>query len=359
MATDPLLSHLTPVTISGPSTSEVFDFKPRKKEWSLRAAEGTVKINEWLGEVEGWNREWRRTYRESKHSGDGYLRPADRLKKGRKTGMGSIGEEEEGAMLDGSMPVRRSLFSGDSGTGGSGGLIVKDDRPEVGAVEAPKLQTDSPGLGRGGKQLTRYQFKMQRQRAVEVVNGERSEPDQIDDKKVPELDRQRRLADDERVGLGDVALAGRAKAREAKHQREREVQGVKAKTSVFSSPTGLGETVEEGLLPIELSEKVVKREISRDPTRATSASKNRSVALRSSMPTLGKALAKDREPRFILGLDSWATSTTTRYKVCIISSFGSISADCFDSRQRAGRRPWLLVDKVTALQAGHKNSPAE
>ncbi|PUU72943.1 hypothetical protein B9Z19DRAFT_607254 [Tuber borchii] len=180
----------------------------------------------------------------------------------------------------------------------------------------------------------------------------------FDDKKFQEFDRQRRLAEDERVRLADVALAEREKAREAKQQREREIEEerVKAETSVFSSPTGLGETVEEGVLPIELSEKVAKREISRDPTRATSASKNRSVAPRSSTPTLGKAFAKDQKQRFTLGSSSSAPNTTAGYKVRIVSGFGSISADCFDSGQRAGRRPGLLIDKVIALQAGRKNS---
>ena len=75
----------------------------------------------------------------------------------------------------------------------------------------------------------------------------RSKPDQIDDKKFLELDRQRRLADNEQVGVGDVALSVGAKAREDKQHREREIEeGVKAKTSVFSSPPGLGETAERG-----------------------------------------------------------------------------------------------------------------
>ena len=179
----------------------------------------------------------------------------------------------------------------------------------------------------------------------------------LDDKKFQELDRQRRLAIDERGRLADVALAEREKAREAKQQREREIEErVKAETSLFSSPTGLGETVEEGMLPIELSEKVAKREISRDPTGATSASKNRSVASRSSTPTLGKALAKDRKPRFTFGSSPSAPRTTAGYKVCIFSSFGTISTDCVDSGRRAGRTPGLLIEKVIALQAGRANS---
>jgi len=163
----------------------------------------------------------------------------------------------------------------------------------------------------------------------------------FDDKKFQELDRQRRLAEDERVRLADVALAEREKAREARQQREREIEEerVKAETSVFSSPTGLGETVEEGMLPIELSEKVAKREISRDPTRATSASKNRSVAPRSSTPTLGKVLAKDQKQRFTLGSGSSAPSAAAGYKVCIVSSFRSISADFLTAANKQGGGP--------------------
>ena len=175
LSTDPLLCHLTPETIIRLSTSGDFDFEPGEKAWSLRAAEDTVKVNEWLREVEGWNREWRRTYRESKDAGDRYLPPADRPEKRRKPDTGSIREDEEGAMLDGSKPVWWRLYSEENGTGGSGGLIVKDDTPEAMAVEAPKPQTDLPGLRRGGKPLTPYQLGMQRQRAMEA----RSEPDQI------------------------------------------------------------------------------------------------------------------------------------------------------------------------------------
>jgi len=170
LATDPLLSHLTPVTIIRLSTSGDFDFEPGEKEWSLRAAEGIVKVNEWLHEVEGWNREWRRSYRESKDAGDGYLPPVDRPKKRRKTGMGSIREEEEDAMLDGSKSVRRRLFSEDNGTGKSEGIIVKDGTLRVGVVESPGPQADSPSLKRSGKPLTPYQLKMQRQRAAEMGN---------------------------------------------------------------------------------------------------------------------------------------------------------------------------------------------
>ena len=179
LATDPLLCHLTPGTITRLSTSGDFDFEPGEKEWSLRAAEGTVKVNEWLRGVESWNREWQRAYRESRNAGKGYLPPADRPEKGWKTGMGNIREDEGGAMLDGSKSVRWRLFSEDNGTGGSGGVIVKDDTSEVMAVEAPKPQTDSLGLRRGGKPLTPYPLKVQRQRAAEVGNGGRSEPDQI------------------------------------------------------------------------------------------------------------------------------------------------------------------------------------
>ncbi|RPB00192.1 hypothetical protein L873DRAFT_836320 [Choiromyces venosus 120613-1] len=195
LATDPLLSRLTPVTITRLSASGDFEFQPGEKEWSLRAVEGTVKVNEWLREVEGWNREWRRSYRESKDTGDGYLPPTDRPKKRRKTGMGSIREEEED---DGSKSVRRRLFSEDKGAGRSEDVVVKNDTPKVEvpkveAVETSKLQTDSPSLGRGGKPLTPYQLKMQRQRAAKAEknlmpdNGT-PEPDQTPVKHVEKID---------------------------------------------------------------------------------------------------------------------------------------------------------------------------
>ena len=145
MATDPLLCHLSPGTIVRLSTSGDFNFEQGEKEWSLRAAEGNVKVNEWLGEVEGWNREWRRTYRESKDVGDGYLPPADRFGKGRETGMGRIGDEDEGPILDGSKPVRRRLFSEDNGTGGSGAVIVKDDTPGVEKIGAKQEREEKKG----------------------------------------------------------------------------------------------------------------------------------------------------------------------------------------------------------------------
>ena len=143
-----------------------------------------------------------------------------------------------------------------------------------------------------------------------------------------ELDRQRRLAEDERMRLADITLAEREKAREAKQQRERKIEErVKVETSALSSPTDLSETMEEGMLLIELSEKVAKRKISRDPTRSTSTPKSRSVAPRRSRPALGKALRKDQKQRFTLDSSSSAPSTTGGYKLCIVSGFGSINAD--------------------------------
>ena len=150
MPTHLLLSHLTPVTIIDPSTSEVFDFELVQVEWPPRATEGTVQVNEWLGEVEGWNREWRRTYRESK---DIYL-------------------------------------------------------PQIGLKrDGKQAWAASERMGKALCWMAQNRFgggpfpKMQRQGAAEVENGGSSEPDQIDDKKFQELDRQRRLADDERVGF--------------------------------------------------------------------------------------------------------------------------------------------------------------
>ncbi|PWW72519.1 hypothetical protein C7212DRAFT_227565 [Tuber magnatum] len=84
--------------------------------------------------------------------------------------------------------------------------------------------------------------------------------------------------------------------------------------NVLSSLTAPDEEVEKEMLPIELSEKVVEREIWRDPTRATSASKNRSVPPRSSTPTLGKGLAKDQKQRFTLGPSPSVPGVASGYK---------------------------------------------
>ena len=106
-----------------------------------------------------------------------------------------------------------------------------------------------------GKPLTVYQLKMQRQGAAEVGNGGRLEMDRMlvnsvgkfgrkeeKEEEFQEFHRQRRLAEDERVRLADVAL-----------------------------------------------------------------------------------------PKQEKGSSSSAPSTTAAYKVCIVSGFGNISADCFDS----------------------------
>ncbi|RPB16184.1 hypothetical protein P167DRAFT_542440 [Morchella conica CCBAS932] len=98
LANDPLLSRLTPATIARLSNDPEFGFTPAEKEWSIRAAEGIVRVGEWLREVEGWNVQWRRS--KGRDAGDGYLPP--RPKKRRKvsiisvgTEMGSIAEEDE------------------------------------------------------------------------------------------------------------------------------------------------------------------------------------------------------------------------------------------------------------------------
>ena len=74
----------------------------------------------------------------------------------------------------------------------------------------------------------------------------------FDDKKFQELDRQRRLAEDERVRLADVALAEREKAREAKQQaerikREREIEEERVKAETLGQEAG-------GALGVDASE---------------------------------------------------------------------------------------------------------
>ncbi|RPB00191.1 hypothetical protein L873DRAFT_1681493 [Choiromyces venosus 120613-1] len=83
--------------------------------------------------------------------------------------------------------------------------------------------------------------------------------------------------------------------------------------SLFSSPINPDEREKE-MLPTGVSEKVPKRQISGDPTRATSASKNRSVAPRSSTPTLGKGPLGGQKQRFSLSSSASGPGATSGYK---------------------------------------------
>lgn len=103
LASDPLLSRLTPATIYHFAHDPELGFTAAEKEWSVRAADGIVRVGEWLREVEGWNLGWRAGGRRGSNGRDmavGYLPPLDRPKKRRKVedgGMGCIKEVDEEA----------------------------------------------------------------------------------------------------------------------------------------------------------------------------------------------------------------------------------------------------------------------
>ena len=75
LATDPLLSRLTPAAIREMANDYSLGFTPEERAWSLRAAEGIVKVGEWLREVEGWGIAWGRG-----KSGEGYLPPEPEMR---------------------------------------------------------------------------------------------------------------------------------------------------------------------------------------------------------------------------------------------------------------------------------------
>lgn len=165
-------------------------FTIAEKKWSIRAADGIVKVGEWLREVEGWNLNWRRAGSHHGGSGNvtgrdmtaGYLPPSpDRPKKRRKlvaietpvegenSGMKSIKEvdEDEEALEIGSVRVakkntRRRLFvQWNADTSDN-----EEELPEV--VLLPPSQTSDASNGRHPrKPLTPYQLKLQRQKAAD------------------------------------------------------------------------------------------------------------------------------------------------------------------------------------------------
>lgn len=190
LATDPLLSRLTPLTISRLSNDPDFAFSTAEKEWSLRAAEGIIKVGEWLREVEGWNLNWRKAGGgKGKENGVGYLPPSqDRPKKRRKISGDGKGEmrsikeeaeeeeEEEGeSELRGGKKrsVRRKLFV-DRSTDTSDSE-EKPAREKVnGALKTSEVDLKPPpaeeqNVRQPRKPLTPYQLRLQRQRAEASV----------------------------------------------------------------------------------------------------------------------------------------------------------------------------------------------
>lgn len=93
LATDPLLSRLTPAAIREMANDYEVGFTPEERAWSLRAAEGIVRVGEWLREVEGWGIAWGRG-----KGGVGYLPPEPGKRRKRRLtakedGMKTIEEE--------------------------------------------------------------------------------------------------------------------------------------------------------------------------------------------------------------------------------------------------------------------------
>lgn len=171
LANDPLLSRLTPLTISRLSNDPDLAFTPAEKEWSHRAAEGIVKVGEWLREVEGWNLEWRRAGgAKGKEGGVGYLPPSqDRPKKRRKVSigtreMGSIKEEVETESEDEGVTkrlLRRSLIDRSMDTSDNEG---ERNGARRGSVQS-KASVESLNGRQPRKPLTPYQLKLQKQKA--------------------------------------------------------------------------------------------------------------------------------------------------------------------------------------------------
>lgn len=154
LATDPLLATLTPETIRELSNDIELGFTAGDREWSIRAAEGIVKVKEWLQEVDSWNKGWDR------RPGAGFLPPEPGMRKRRgkdrvdddRVGMKTIEEEDEDDQL-----IRRRLFKG---PGGSDVVSACSnlrrgfgDGWTSGPIEIPQVT---------GKPLTPMQLKMQR-----------------------------------------------------------------------------------------------------------------------------------------------------------------------------------------------------
>ncbi|KAI5803040.1 hypothetical protein EDC01DRAFT_491514 [Geopyxis carbonaria] len=157
LASDPLLSLLTPATIRQLSNDSQYGFTPGERDWSLRAAEGIVKVGKWLREIEQWNIRWGRG-----RDGAGYLPPEPGQIKRRKVGgqedrgMITINEEEENGVLNG--PIRRKLFA-------NGEAPIPETPPHQSPLNGGRTPLSRPS----GKPMTPYQMKMLRKSASEIT----------------------------------------------------------------------------------------------------------------------------------------------------------------------------------------------
>ncbi|KAF3931450.1 hypothetical protein ABW19_dt0203345 [Dactylella cylindrospora] len=128
---DPLLSRLTPATITKMSD---LDFLPGEKEVGVWAATSAEKIDNWLREVETWEplTFW------SKKNGDGFKVPDDpeQRKKRRKIDL-SFAIEETDRPKAASLPVARRLFTDASSK--SSGSGIKFDKKTTEAISLSKI----------------------------------------------------------------------------------------------------------------------------------------------------------------------------------------------------------------------------
>jgi len=170
LATDPLLSRLTPTALREMANDPELGFTAEERAWSMRAAEGITRVGEWLREVEGWNIAWGR----GSKNGDGYLPPEPGARRKRRKmslrkdsveEMRTISEEQSENPVGkfGSYP---SGNDPDSPTpGGSSSDLPPVDRM-LGELRA----------SRGGKPLTPMQLKLQKRAAAAIAEDSGSPP---------------------------------------------------------------------------------------------------------------------------------------------------------------------------------------
>jgi len=142
------------MTIREMANDSEMGFTTEERAWSLRAAEGIVKVGEWLREVEGWTLAWGRG------KGEGYL-PPEPGKKKKKERQKSILRMDDITEEDEDSPLRRGQPPSPSPAGGSPAGVI--------------LGGETPRTNRAGKPLTPMQLKMQR-KAVAAMMEDGGQP---------------------------------------------------------------------------------------------------------------------------------------------------------------------------------------
>lgn len=151
VATDPLLSRLTPQAIVEMANDAELGFSPEDRAWSLRAAEGIVLVAAWLREVEGWTLSWGRG-----RAGEGFLPPEPGQRHRRRKVKRTKGKKAE--VGQDALPSRR-------------GAAV------LGTPDTPG--PPPPRTGRAGKPLTPMQLKMQNRAAAAMAETADSDQPQL------------------------------------------------------------------------------------------------------------------------------------------------------------------------------------